>query len=185
MKFLILLLLIFLVLSMALISCRLSEKSKLGANPPLLFDNDQQNLLNSYFQRLKEYPNYDRDSLSISQLGWKYYQTIPELDNLKRPLSIYGKTVHERCSRLRYFRRRRFARAFDDYGAKKGWCLFKLGCKGPVSHNACAAFKWNQGTSFPIDSGHPCLGCSEPGFWDKGSFYSQLRRRRGRRLRRL
>ncbi len=110
---------------------------------------------------------------------------LPELDNLKRPLSIYGKTVHERCSRLRYFRRRRFARSFDDYGAKKGWCLFKLGCKGPVSHNACSQFRWNQGTSFPVESGHPCLGCSEPGFWDKGSFYRQLRRRRGRRLRRL
>ncbi len=109
---------------------------------------------------------------------------LPELDDLKRPLSIYGSTVHERCSRLRHFRRRRFARKFDDYGAKQGWCLFKLGCKGPVTHNACAVFKWNQGTSFPVESGHPCLGCSEPGFWDKGSFYRQLRMRRGRRLRR-
>ena len=34
--------------------------------------------------------------------------------------------------------------------------------------------KWNQGTSFPIESGHPCLGCSEPDFWDKSSFYQAL-----------
>jgi hydrogenase small subunit len=28
--------------------------------------------------------------------------------------------------------------------------------------------------SFPIQSGHGCIGCSEPGFWDKGSFYAPL-----------
>jgi len=31
--------------------------------------------------------------------------------------------------------------------------------------------KWSQGLSFPIQSGHPCLGCSEPNFWDGGGFY--------------
>jgi len=31
--------------------------------------------------------------------------------------------------------------------------------------------KWSQGLSFPIQSGHPCLGCSEPNFWDRGGFY--------------
>ena len=67
-----------------------------------------------------------------------------------------------------------FAKSFDDEGAKNGWCLFELGCKGPETFNACATVKWNQGTSFPIESGHPCLGCSEPDFWDKGSFYQPL-----------
>ena len=42
------------------------------------------------------------------------------------------------------------------------------------AHNACATTKWNGGTSFPIESGHGCLGCSEPHFWDAGSFYSAL-----------
>lgn len=28
--------------------------------------------------------------------------------------------------------------------------------------------------SNPVESGHPCLGCSEPGFWDQGSFYTPL-----------
>ena len=58
--------------------------------------------------------------------------------------------------------------------AKNGWCLFELGCKGPETFNACATVKWNQGTSFPIESGHPCLGYSEPDFWDKSSFYQAL-----------
>jgi hydrogenase small subunit len=34
--------------------------------------------------------------------------------------------------------------------------------------------RWNEGTSFPIQAGHGCIGCSEDGFWDKGSFYSRL-----------
>ena len=99
---------------------------------------------------------------------------FPALDEQKRPLSIYGNTVHERCSRYYFYQQQKFAERFDDEGARKGWCLFKLGCKGPVTHNACAIYKWNQGTSFPIEAGHPCLGCSEPGFWDRGGFYRSL-----------
>ena len=53
-------------------------------------------------------------------------------------------------------------------------CLYEVGCKGPVTYNACATLKWNGGTSFPIQSGHGCLGCSEPNFWDKGGFYKPL-----------
>jgi hydrogenase small subunit len=34
--------------------------------------------------------------------------------------------------------------------------------------------RWNAGTSWPVESGHPCLGCSEPDFWDAGSFYQAL-----------
>ena len=67
-----------------------------------------------------------------------------------------------------------FAKTFDDEGARNGWCLYELGCKGPTTYNACATSKWNNGTSFPIQTGHPCLGCSEPDFWDAGSFYSPL-----------
>ena len=56
-------------------------------------------------------------------------------------------------------------------GARQGWCLYKLGCKGPTTYNACATLKWGGGLSFPIQSGHPCLGCSQPNFWDGGGFY--------------
>jgi len=99
---------------------------------------------------------------------------LPELDNLRRPLAFYGETIHDRCYRLPFYRQKKFAKSFDDEGARKGWCLYELGCRGPITHNACATKKWNNGTSFPIESGHPCLGCSEPGFWDDGSFYQPL-----------
>ena len=102
------------------------------------------------------------------------FEQFPALDALRRPMSFYGHTVHERCSRYHYYEEQKFAEQFDDEGARQGWCLYKLGCKGPITHNACAVYKWNEGTSFPIESGHPCLGCSEPGFWDKGGFYVNL-----------
>jgi len=99
------------------------------------------------------------------------FGALPELDSLHRPLAFYGKTVHDRCQRRAFYEAGKFALSFDDEGAKKGWCLYKLGCKGPTTYNACATIKWDQGLSFPIQSGHPCLGCSEPNFWDGGGFY--------------
>jgi hydrogenase small subunit len=100
--------------------------------------------------------------------------TIPELDGLGRPKVFFGDTIHDRCYRRPFYDQGKFAKTFDDEGARNGWCLFELGCKGPVTHNACATVKWNGGVSFPIESGHGCLGCSEPDFWDAGSFYQAL-----------
>lgn len=99
---------------------------------------------------------------------------LPELDELGRPVVFYGNNIHDRCYRRPFYDRGLFAEGFDDEGAKKGWCLFKLGCKGPVTYNACATVKWNNGTGFPIEAGHGCLGCSEPKFWDMGGFYTAL-----------
>jgi hydrogenase (NiFe) small subunit (hydA) len=99
---------------------------------------------------------------------------LPELDGLGRPLAFYGNSIHDRCYRRPFYERGQFAETFDDEGARKGWCLFRLGCKGPITRNACATTKWNNGTSFPIESGHGCLGCSEPDFWDMGGFYNAV-----------
>ena len=99
---------------------------------------------------------------------------LPELDHLGRPKAFFGETIHDRCYRRPYYERGLFADSFDDHGARQGYCLYKLGCKGPVTYNACATLKWNGGVSFPIQSGHGCLGCSEPDFWDRGGFYRPL-----------
>lgn len=99
---------------------------------------------------------------------------LPEMDELGRPKAFFGQNIHDRCYRRPFYERGQFAETFDDEGAKKGWCLFKLGCKGPVTYNACATTKWNEGTSWPVESGHGCLGCSEPNFWDMGGFYNSL-----------
>lgn len=102
------------------------------------------------------------------------FDTLPDLDDLGRPLAFFGQSIHDRCYRRPFYDQGKFAKSFDDEGARKGWCLFEVGCKGPTTHNACATAKWNGGVSFPIQSGHGCLGCSEPNFWDAGSFYTSL-----------
>ena len=99
---------------------------------------------------------------------------IPDLDAKGRPLAFFGETIHDRCYRRPFYERGMFAKSFDDQGARDGYCLFEIGCKGPTTYNSCATVKWNGGASFPIQSGHGCIGCSEPHFWDKGSFYQAL-----------
>ncbi|RME16067.1 MAG: twin-arginine translocation signal domain-containing protein [Alphaproteobacteria bacterium] len=99
---------------------------------------------------------------------------LPDLDELGRPKAFYGETIHDRCYRRPFYDKGLFAEGFDDEGARAGWCLYKLGCKGPTTKSVCATVKWNDGTSFPIQSGHPCLGCTEPNFWDNGGFYKPL-----------
>jgi len=102
------------------------------------------------------------------------FNKLPDLDELNRPRAFFGDSIHDRCYRRPFYDKGLFAESFDDEGARKGWCLYKVGCKGPVTYNACATIKWNGGVSFPIQSGHGCLGCSEPNFWDKGGFYKPL-----------
>ena len=99
------------------------------------------------------------------------FGSLPELDALHRPKTFYGQTIHDRCLRRPFYEAGKYAESFDDEGARKGYCLYKLGCKGPTTYNACATIKWSGGLSFPVQSGHPCLGCSEPNFWDGGGFY--------------
>ena len=102
------------------------------------------------------------------------FNRLPDLDHLNRPKAFFGDSIHDRCYRRPFYDKGLFAKSFDDEGARKGWCLYEVGCKGPVTYNACATLKWNGGVSFPIQSGHGCLGCSEPDFWDKGGFYKPL-----------
>jgi hydrogenase small subunit len=100
---------------------------------------------------------------------------LPELDSQKRPLFAYGKRIHDTCERRPHFDAGQYALAFDDYGAKNGYCLYKLGCKGPETYNICASMRWNIAASWPIKAGHPCIGCSEKDFWDRFTpFYARL-----------
>lgn len=96
------------------------------------------------------------------------FGTLPDLDARKRPLAYFGTTIHDACPRRTSFQKKYFAKAFDDEAARNGACLFELGCRGPSTHSACPKQRWNGDTSFPVHSGHGCLGCSEPSFWDQG-----------------
>ncbi len=99
---------------------------------------------------------------------------MPHLDSQGRPKEFYSRRVHDTCYRRPYYDAGLFVERFDDEKARKGYCLYKVGCRGPVTYNACSVTKWNEGTSYPIQSGHGCIGCSENGFWDNGPFYQHL-----------
>ena len=94
------------------------------------------------------------------------YGTLPALDVYNRPKWAYGLRIHDACERRGRFDAGEFVQQFGDDGAKNGYCLYKVGCKGPYTFNNCSKQKFNQGTSWPVQAGHGCMGCSEPDFWD-------------------
>ncbi len=90
---------------------------------------------------------------------------LPDLDSLGRPKFAYGRLIHENCERRPHFDAGRFAEKFGDDGHRQGYCLYKLGCKGPVTHANCPEILFNDvgGGTWPVGTGHPCFGCTEQG----------------------
>ncbi len=107
-----------------------------------------------------------------------YYMTLkrwPPLDQYKRPLFAYGKTIHDSCERRAHFDAGQYVEAWGDEAHRNGYCLYKMGCKGPSTSQNCPIVRWNEGTNWPIGCGHPCIGCAEPNFWDTMTpFYKRL-----------
>ena len=91
--------------------------------------------------------------------------SLPELDNKGRPKFAYGRLIHENCERRPHFDAGRFALEFGDEGHRRGWCLYKLGCKGPETYANCPAILFGDvgPGSWPVGTGHPCFGCTEEG----------------------
>lgn len=107
------------------------------------------------------------------------FDRLPELDHLGRPKAFYSKRIHDSCYRRPYYDAGLFVESFDDPNAQKGYCLYKMGCKGPTTYAPCAIMKWNGGVSFPIQSGHGCFGCSEENYWDNGPIYERVGKANG------
>ncbi|MFZ5485192.1 MAG: hydrogenase small subunit [Pseudomonadota bacterium] len=90
---------------------------------------------------------------------------LPAVDQLGRPLFAYSRLIHENCERRAHFDAGRFALEFGDAGHRQGWCLYKLGCKGPETYANCPVIGFNDvgEVSWPVGCGHPCIGCTEKG----------------------
>ncbi|HEU4731636.1 MAG TPA: hydrogenase small subunit [Kofleriaceae bacterium] len=100
----------------------------------------------------------------------------PAVDGLKRPLFGYGKLIHDACERRAHFDAGQYVEQWGDAGHREGYCLFKVGCKGPAAFHNCPNIGWNENTNWPVGCGHGCIGCSEPGFWDHMTpFYEHLK----------
>ncbi|MBZ0142210.1 MAG: hydrogenase small subunit [Rhodocyclaceae bacterium] len=90
---------------------------------------------------------------------------LPDIDQLGRPKFAYGRIIHEHCERRAHFDAGRFALEFGDEGHRKGYCLYKLGCKGPETYANCSTIGFGDvgESNWPVACGHPCIGCSEQG----------------------
>jgi hydrogenase small subunit len=115
------------------------------------------------------------ENLTALVVHYLTFKAWPALDAYRRPLFAYGKAIHDSCERRAHFDAGQYVEAFGDEGHRRGYCLYKMGCKGPVTHQNCPTVRWNGGTNWPIGCGHPCIGCAEPDFWDKmAPFYRHL-----------
>ena len=95
---------------------------------------------------------------------------VPELDSLLRPKFAFGYRIHDNCERRAHFDAGEFVEEWGDEGAKNNWCLYKVGCKGPMTFNNCSIIRYNDGANWPVGVGRGCIGCSEPDFWDKYAY---------------
>ena len=106
------------------------------------------------------------DNITGTLVHYLTFGSLPARDSQGRPLFAYGQRIHDACERRAHFDAGQFALEFDDEGHRNGWCLYRLGCKGPETFHNCPTVQWNDSTNWPIGAGHPCVGCSEPYFWD-------------------
>ncbi len=100
---------------------------------------------------------------------------LPDLDQYNRPKMFYGQTIHDNCERRAHFDAGRFVEKFGSPEEAMNYCLYKMGCKGPMTYSACPKIQYNNRTSWCIKAGGPCIGCAEPGWTDKfAGFYEKL-----------
>ncbi|HXV86570.1 MAG TPA: hydrogenase small subunit [Gemmatimonadales bacterium] len=115
------------------------------------------------------------DVVTATIVHYLTFGRLPAMDRDGRPLFAYGARIHDQCPKRANYDAGQFVERFDDEAARKGWCLYKVGCKGPATFSPCPIFLWNTRTSWPIGAGHPCIGCTERNFWDTMSpFYQRL-----------
>ena len=115
------------------------------------------------------------DVVTATVVHFLTFNRLPDLDPIGRPMFAYGARIHDQCPRRANFDAGQYVEVFDDEAARKGWCLYHVGCKGPATFSPCPIFQWNTRTSWPIGAGHPCIGCTEPNFWDTMTpFYDRL-----------
>jgi len=103
------------------------------------------------------------------------FKHMPELDRYGRPLFAHASLIHDQCEKRAHFDAGRFVERWGDEGHVKGWCLYHMGCKGPVATYNCPTVRWNGATSWPVQAGHGCISCAAYRFWDNASpFYARL-----------
>lgn len=112
------------------------------------------------------------DNITATVVHYLTFNSLPETDDLGRPLFAYGMRIHDNCERRAHFDAGEFVRQWGDEGHRKGWCLYQMGCKGPIAFHNCPSIRWNEGTSWPVGAGHGCFACAAPHFWERPIYES-------------
>ncbi|MFZ6016621.1 MAG: hydrogenase small subunit [Nitrospirota bacterium] len=100
---------------------------------------------------------------------------LPELDSFGRPKMFYGRTIHDNCERRAHFDTGRFVKQFGSREEEMGYCLYEMGCKGPMTYSECPKIRYNDKINWCVGAGAPCIGCAEQGWPDKfAGFYERL-----------
>jgi hydrogenase small subunit len=115
------------------------------------------------------------ENLTATIVHYLTFNELPPRDMRGRPLFAYGGLVHNQCERRSHFEFGEFVLAWGDEAAQKGWCLYKMGCKGPEAFANCPTVGYADGATWSVKAGHGCIGCTMPAFWDTMSpFYQRL-----------
>jgi hydrogenase small subunit len=114
-------------------------------------------------------------NLAATLVHYLTFKELPATDSLGRPLFAHGDRIHDQCPRRAHYDAGQYVQEWGDEGHRKGWCLYKMGCKGPSANYNCPSIQWNDATNWPIGVGHGCVGCAAPNFWDVMTpFYKPL-----------
>lgn len=117
----------------------------------------------------------NEDILVATVVDFLLHNRIPPRDRFGRPKIFYGQTIHDQCERRAHFEAGRFVERFGSPEEELGYCLYKVGCKGPMTYANCPKIRYNDRVSWCIGAGGPCIGCAEPGWVDKfAGFYERL-----------
>ncbi len=98
----------------------------------------------------------------LGTLGYILQFGEPALDGDNRPLMFYSTLIHNICPRRPFFNQGIFASQLGEET-----CMFRLGCRGPVTRVDCPIRQWNNHVNWPIGNNTPCIGCAMFGFPDK------------------
>ena len=81
------------------------------------------------------------------------------LDEVGRPIELYGSLAHHGCTKNEYFE----WKVEGGFGQKEGCLFYDQGCRGPMTHSSCNKILWND-ISSKTRVGMPCIGCTEMDF---------------------
>jgi hydrogenase small subunit len=115
------------------------------------------------------------ENITAALVHYLTFGVLPAVDAVGRPLFAFGKGIHDSCERRPHFDAGQYVRQWGDEGHRLGWCLYYMGCKGAAAYQNCPTVKYNERTSWPVQSGHGCIACAAPHFWDEMTpFYRRL-----------